>query len=153
MTRLYDPPPGMLVLPLGLPTLIVKGAERGDLAAPIDANPTGEPLLLATRVEVFGTVVGFVCLTPELTVLDLKVGKRSLTASGAGFPSEAAQEDPREDATGLVLPATEVQISQEVSATVSNTTPQAAIVRAYFLFEVADDSRRPGAFHSAGRRP
>lgn len=129
MTRLYEPAAGLVVLPLGLPTMLA-------LEAP-DFNG-GQPLRLLTRSMQAGVVVGFVCLTPGLTVLELNVGKNLMLPGRNGFPSEAAQGDPRVDATGLALPRTNLEISQDVSALVSNAEGRAAIVRAYFLLELPE---------------
>lgn len=125
----YAPVRGRLVLPLGLPVL--------------PAHP-GEPLVLATRGLVPAVVIGFVCLTPELTVLGLTLGHagKTLLECGDGFPSEVAEGDPRSDPTGLLLQRHNIQISEDISATVYNLRGNLVYVRAYFLVEVPEREKR-----------
>ena len=133
MTGPYAPAPGRLVLPLGLPVL--------------PAHP-GARLVLATRGLEAGLVIGFVCLNPELTVHELKLGhqgsSRRLLEVGDGFPSELAQGDPRVDPAGLLLQPHVIQISQDISVTVANLRGTLQYVRAYFLIEVEQTKRAGG---------
>ena len=117
-----------LVLPIGLPPRLVPAAPQGDAA--------GERITLRARSQLRGVVAGFVCVTPGLTVHTLQLGRNALLPGAEGFPSECAQGDPRSDPAGLVL-RDNIEISQDVTVVVSNTTAVPVVVRAYFLLEVA----------------
>ena len=85
-----------------------------------------------TRSLLVARVVGFVCLTPDIWVRTLHVGRNQIGFSTDGFPSEAAC------APGIFFPALTVQISEEVSASFENSTGAPVCPRSYFLFEIEE---------------
>lgn len=111
---IYEPQDGHCVVPVGLETV---GIAPGGTA------------IVRAHVWVPGSVVAFACETENLEVGRLKAGKHEgARFSSATFPSEAA-------ADGIVIPAREVEVGDEVSAELTNASGHTVFPRAYFLLE------------------
>lgn len=106
-------------------------ADRYDLAG--DGIAPGHVATYLARMEARGSVVGFVCLTPDLTVRRLQIGRNRIAFSSDGFPSEAAQQP------GILFPPHRVEISQDLFADFENLSSSPVFPRAYYLIDLETD--------------